>query len=86
MNGFDCSVANSGRRRLQMSQPPQECSENPAACVQGAKQPLYWSNERPNIAYHGRGKLPSYRNTWGFVDGAQNDIFREPEEFRIAIK
>ena len=76
MNGFDCTVVNPGNRGLKRPIPAKECRDNKAACVKGAKQPLYWSNERPNISHPGRDRLPSYRDTWGFKNGAQNDIFR----------
>ncbi|KAF8460521.1 hypothetical protein BDZ91DRAFT_664316 [Kalaharituber pfeilii] len=76
MNGFDCNVTNPGRRGLKRPAPARYCGGNPQSCVKGAKQPLYWANERPNIAYHGRDKLPAYQNSWGFKDGAQNDIFK----------
>lgn len=76
MNGFDCTVVSPGNRGLKRPKPAKECRDNKAACVKGAKQPLYWSNERPNIPHPGRDRLPSYRDTWGFRNGAQNDIFR----------
>lgn len=75
MNGFDCTVKNPGKRALKKPQVPKECSGRPNQCVKGAKQPLYWANERANIAFTGRDKLPSYKPQWGFKNGAQNDIF-----------
>ncbi|KAI5808220.1 hypothetical protein DFH27DRAFT_522875 [Peziza echinospora] len=76
MNGFDCEVLNPGTQKLKKPQPPRECRDNQAQCVQGAKNPMYWANEGTNIQFMGRDRLPAYQKSWGFNDGAQHDILQ----------
>lgn len=78
MTGFDCTVTG-GSKTASLAQPqiPKFCASNPSSCVKGAKQPMYWANERPNVDFKPgiNENRPSYNMRWGFKDGAQTDIF-----------
>ena len=79
MTGFECTVTNalpSSTARVAKGVPPRYCGGKPSACVAGPKQPMYWANDSPNIAFLGEyEQKPSYNEKWGFKHGAQNDIF-----------
>ena len=75
MNGFDCKITNPGNSVLAKPQVPTECPDG-NGCTQGAKQPMYWANDRQNVQFSGEyERKPAYNDKWGFKDGAQTDIF-----------
>jgi len=77
MTGFDCKVTNgSPNARIASPKVAKYCGEDSAQCVQGAKQPLYWANDKENVEVPtDYWKKPSYNSKWGFKNGAQTDIF-----------
>lgn len=77
MTGFDCKVTNgSPNARIASPKAAKYCGDDSSQCVQGAKQPLYWANEKENVDVpKDYWKKPSYNSKWGFKNGAQTDIF-----------
>ncbi|KAG5640954.1 hypothetical protein DXG03_006538 [Asterophora parasitica] len=83
--GFKCQVTGATSvTPLAAPKPPVWCEDNPANCVQGAKQMIYWNQQTGNniqvdgFDLHGQNKSPAYNSKLGFADGAQNDIFAGP--------
>ena len=72
MTGFKCKVSNPGNKALAAPKKPIRCEDGDCT---GAKQPLFFSQvERANVENYG-GEPPSYNDRYGYVNGAQNDIF-----------
>jgi len=89
MNGFKCDVtgaADNAGVQVAQSRVPRRCGSDvernkpeasPGNCTYGAKTPFYWvQNERNNMFEHPHGP-PQYNDLYGFVDGAQEDIFTD---------
>ncbi|WVF70056.1 hypothetical protein IAT40_004843 [Kwoniella sp. CBS 6097] len=74
-NLYRCQVTGAtGNQVVQKGAVPMECSDNPGACVKGPKVPMYLYQADGNNLPH-LDDPPLYRASWGFADGAQNDIF-----------
>ncbi|KAF8524302.1 hypothetical protein BU17DRAFT_84899 [Hysterangium stoloniferum] len=56
--------------------PPENCASNAATCIKGPKMPMYWK-QRECVNMPEPGHLaPTYSTSYGFPQGAQNDIFQ----------
>lgn len=78
MTGFTCNIiGGSDSTSLGTPRVPVYCGDGSAPCVDGPKNPMYWGqgNERSNTKSPGYEKKPAYNPSWGFKNGAQNDIF-----------
>ncbi|CAE6442792.1 unnamed protein product [Rhizoctonia solani] len=76
MNNFQCNITGAnGTTPIPAGQVPVRCVDDPAKCVKGAKQPFYWDQAEGNNMFEGIYTPPLYLNTYGFADGAQNDIW-----------
>lgn len=76
MTGFNCNVSGgNANAKIGAPKPPVYCKGDKNKCVKGAKQPEYWANDRSNIKFEGYDKKPAYNANWGYMDGAQTDIF-----------
>ncbi|KAL7419478.1 hypothetical protein Q5752_006316 [Cryptotrichosporon argae] len=73
---YRCQVtgATDATKKVQRGAVPVDCSSNAAACVSGPKTPMYIYQYTGNNIAH-LADPPNYKPTWGFADGAQNDIF-----------
>lgn len=82
MTGFDCSVTGARPDAPRVAAPNDAiwCPAGNQTCVQtaGAKRPLYAYNYPSNVQSPGNVDRPGYHASWGFKNGAQNDIFVEP--------
>jgi len=76
MTGFNCNVSNgNANAKIGAPKPPVYCKDNKSSCVTGPKQPEYWANDRSNVKFLGYDKKPAYNANWGYMEGAQTDIF-----------
>ncbi|KDQ19064.1 hypothetical protein BOTBODRAFT_171020 [Botryobasidium botryosum FD-172 SS1] len=84
MGGYRCRVTNAKSTvPLAAAKPPVWCENNASACVQGAKQMVYWQQRDGNNIVtsgneaDGTPKSPGYNMKLGFTDGAQKNIFQK---------
>ena len=76
MQGHKCIVTRStSTRKLAVAKSPVYCEDNPAKCVKGAKQMIFYQQLDGNNVQN-PPKMPTYNARMGFSDGAQNDIFQ----------
>jgi len=76
MQGFKCRVTGStSTRRLARAQVPRFCKNFPQNCAQGAKQMMVFQQAEGNTVQQPPGEYVSYSADWGYMPGAQNDIF-----------
>ncbi|CAE7224843.1 unnamed protein product [Rhizoctonia solani] len=76
MNGFQCNVTGAtATTPIPRGQVPVRCVDDPSKCVKGAKQPFYWDQAERNNMFDNIYAPPLYLPTYGFADGAQNDIW-----------
>lgn len=76
MNGFQCNVTGAtSTTPVAQGQVPVRCVDDSSKCVKGAKQPFYWDQAERNNMFEGIYTPPLYLDTYGFANGAQNDIF-----------
>jgi len=78
MTPFRCQVSNVSSNTSPIdvanARAPRKC-HNPADCVRGPRNPMYWKNlERNNMPEPGH-YAPNYGILYGFPEGAQHDIF-----------
>jgi hypothetical protein len=96
MNAFVCRVTNvrSDATAVDVAnaQPPRQCWD-PRNCFFGPRLPMYWHNERDNMPEPGEtsnpfrtagpsNNAPFYGTTYGWREGAQNDIFVNTNPYR----
>ncbi|KIJ36911.1 hypothetical protein M422DRAFT_33969 [Sphaerobolus stellatus SS14] len=55
--------------------PPVNCADDASTCIKGPKQPMYWKNTECNNMPEPGHFAPGYLDSYGFAQGAQNDIF-----------
>jgi len=74
-NMYRCKVTNPGTGKVVgKPQPAKLCAGSSSTCVKGPKQPNYvWMADGNNQAY--TEDPPTYNSRYGFVEGAQTDIF-----------
>ncbi|KAH7341923.1 hypothetical protein B0J17DRAFT_693959 [Rhizoctonia solani] len=76
MNGFQCKVTGAtATTAIPKGQVPVRCVDDPSKCVKGAKQPFYWDQAERNNMFENIYTPPLYLDSYGFADGAQNDIW-----------
>ncbi|KAG8714139.1 hypothetical protein FRC11_009714 [Ceratobasidium sp. 423] len=76
MNGFQCKVTGAtATTAIPKGQVPVRCVDDSSKCVKGAKQPFYWDQAERNNMFEGIYTPPLYLDSYGFADGAQNDIW-----------
>ncbi|ELU37011.1 proteasome regulatory subunit 12 [Rhizoctonia solani AG-1 IA] len=73
MNNFQCKITGAtSNTPIPQGQVPVRCVGDPSKCVKGAKQPFYWDQAEGNNNIY---TPPLYLDSYGFADGAQNDIW-----------
>src|ERR1700712_5350451 len=76
MQGFKCNVTGAtSTATIAPAQPPTYCEGDASKCVKGAKQMIAWHQSEGNNVVPPNGVTPSYHAAWGFLPGAQKDIF-----------
>ncbi|KDN50638.1 hypothetical protein RSAG8_01136, partial [Rhizoctonia solani AG-8 WAC10335] len=76
MNGFQCNVTGAtATTPVPKGQVPVRCVDDSSKCVKGAKQPFYWDQAERNNMFENIYTPPLYLDSYGFADGAQNDIW-----------
>ncbi|GFZ47836.1 hypothetical protein JCM24511_05583 [Saitozyma sp. JCM 24511] len=73
---YRCQVtgATDATKTVQRGSVPVDCTNSSSSCITGPKTPMYiYQADGNNIAH--LNTPPNYKSTWGFNDGAQNDIF-----------
>ncbi|BGP20013.1 hypothetical protein JCM10213v2_008148 [Rhodosporidiobolus nylandii] len=79
MTGFQCNVTGSpvDAAPIAALSNPTFCGDDPGNCTAGAKRPLFVYNTPSNVGEEqwDNNNRPGYHASWGFQDGAQNDIF-----------
>jgi len=77
MQGFKCKVTNStSTKTVSPAKPPVYCGDGKSQCVTGAKQMIAWNQASGNnVQTPPNGDWVNYGDSWGYHDGAQNDIF-----------
>ncbi|KZV72373.1 hypothetical protein PENSPDRAFT_576158 [Peniophora sp. CONT] len=84
MNGFQCNMAGAtNTQALPLGEPARRCGNDiylnraadPANCTIGAKQPNYWDQLEGNNHNEDIMDPPSYQSLYGFMDGAQTDLY-----------
>ncbi|KZV69208.1 hypothetical protein PENSPDRAFT_652542 [Peniophora sp. CONT] len=84
MNGFQCNMDGATNDQpLPPPNPARRCGEDiylnrpadPSNCTIGAKQPNYWHNLEGNNQFEDIMEPPSYQALYGFMDGAQTDLY-----------
>ncbi|CAE6456659.1 unnamed protein product [Rhizoctonia solani] len=76
MNGFQCKITGAtATTAIPKGQVPVRCVDDPSKCVKGAKQPFYWDQAERNNMFDDIYSPPLYLDSYGFRDGAQNDIW-----------
>ncbi|KAL5635058.1 hypothetical protein ACGC1H_002927 [Rhizoctonia solani] len=76
MNGFQCNVTGAtATTPIPKGQVPARCVGDSSKCVKGAKQPFYWDQQERNNMFDSIYAPPLYLDSYGFADGAQNDIW-----------
>lgn len=76
MHGFKCNVTGAtSTATIATAQPPACCPGDSSKCVQVAKQMIAWNQAEGNNVSPPDGITPSYHAAWGFLPGAQRDIF-----------
>ncbi|THH29424.1 hypothetical protein EUX98_g4750 [Antrodiella citrinella] len=86
MTGFRCKVTGaSGTTAIGKPALARRCGADPANgvqnatpsnCTVGPKQPFYWDQTEQNNMFEGLYSPPLYTDLYGYVSGAQNDIFQ----------
>ncbi|CAE6451815.1 unnamed protein product [Rhizoctonia solani] len=76
MNNFQCKITGAtSNTPIPQGQVPVRCVGDPSKCVKGAKQPFYWDQAEGNNVFENIYTPPLYLDSYGFADGAQNDIW-----------
>ncbi|CAE6400146.1 unnamed protein product [Rhizoctonia solani] len=76
MNGFQCNITGAtATTPIPRGQVPVRCVDDSSKCVKGAKQPFYWDQAERNNMFDNIYAPPLYLASYGFADGAQNDIW-----------
>lgn len=76
MTPFVCHVTGaSNTHAIGKPRAPVKCDGNAAKCVKGAKNPMYWKNLERNNMFEADHFAPTYSTTYGYNEGAQNDMF-----------
>ncbi|KAJ9127419.1 hypothetical protein QFC24_000827 [Naganishia onofrii] len=77
-NGYRCKITGaSGTRSLPAPQIANKCHypTDTSNCTVGPKQPHYWLQNERNNNHQGIYDPPYYNGEYGFMDGAQTDLF-----------
>lgn len=80
--GFNCMVTGSPADATPVQLPlkdPVYCPDKFSDCTKGAKRPLYVYNSNQNVDWVDNYHRPGYHYSWGWKQGAQDDIF-EPKK------
>ena len=76
MNAFQCKITGAtATTPIPQGQVPVRCVDDSSKCIKGAKQPFYWDQAERNNMFEGIYTPPLYLDSYGFADGAQNDIW-----------
>lgn len=76
MNGFQCSVTGAtATTPIPQGKVATKCADDATKCVKGPKTPFYWDQADSNNIFNGIYDPPMYLDSFGFADGAQNDLW-----------
>ncbi|KAI0036026.1 hypothetical protein K488DRAFT_76215 [Vararia minispora EC-137] len=84
MTGFQCNFQGAtNTQTLPSPNPARRCGKDiylnrpadPSNCTIGAKQPNYWYQLERNNQFEDLMQPPSYQSLYGFMDGAQLDLY-----------
>ncbi|KAJ1307903.1 hypothetical protein OPQ81_001981 [Rhizoctonia solani] len=76
MNPFDCTVTNAvSSVAIPPPQVPRYCPVDKTNCTVGPKQPFYWLQKEGNNMFNDMFDPPTYTDDYGFMQGAQNDLW-----------
>lgn len=76
LNGYRCKVTGAtGTAALPKGEVARKCPFNKNNCTIGAKVPFYWDQAEQNNFFQGFHDPPFYNGDYGFMDGAQTDLF-----------
>jgi hypothetical protein len=76
MQGFKCTVTGAtATHAVAPAQPPVYCKDDASTCVKGAKQMIVWNQAEGNNVQPPQFVSPGYNAAWGYLPGAQDDIF-----------
>ncbi|KAI5474857.1 Galactose-binding domain-like protein [Pseudohyphozyma bogoriensis] len=87
---FNCDVSGSPADATPIQMPlkdPVFCPDSLDDCTTGATRPIYYyNNDYWNIEWVSNYFRPGYHNTWGWTNGAQNDIFMTAAEAKAYVR
>ncbi|KAF8606550.1 hypothetical protein BDV93DRAFT_489341 [Ceratobasidium sp. AG-I] len=76
MNGFQCSVTGAtATTPIPQGKVAVKCADDASKCVKGPKTPFYWDQAENNNIFNGIYEPPLYLDSFGFANGAQNDLW-----------
>jgi len=76
MNGFQCNVTGAtSNTPIPQGKVPVRCADDSSKCIKGPKQPIYWDQAEGNNMFDNIYAPPLYLDTYGFGNGAQNDLW-----------
>jgi len=85
MTGYRCNVTNADPNGRPLPKPrlANKCVEDKSNCTVGAKQAHFWAQAEGNNNFQDNGNDPPYYNAdYGFMDGAQTDLWDTPAQKR----
>ncbi|KAG8749125.1 hypothetical protein FRC12_013563, partial [Ceratobasidium sp. 428] len=76
MNGFQCRITGAtSTTPIPKGKVPVDCTKDRSLCVKGPKVPIYWDQAGGNNMFNDIYHPPMYLDSFGFPDGAQNDLW-----------
>jgi len=75
MTGFDCAIVQSQTNLPAIGTPQRALWTGKYEAVSGPKLPIYAYNDGSTAEWFGNDARPGYHASYGFQDGAQDDIF-----------
>jgi len=75
MTGFDCNILQNQNGLPAIGKPQRPLWTGKYAAVEGPKLPIYAYNDGSTAEWFGNDARPGYHASYGFQDGAQDDIF-----------
>jgi hypothetical protein len=78
MNPFRCTVSGkTGSKPIGKPSLARRCENNPSNCTVGPVNPIYWHQKERNNFFEDNYDAPLYNERYGFVDGAQLNLFQD---------
>ncbi|QRV75229.1 hypothetical protein RhiJN_03244 [Ceratobasidium sp. AG-Ba] len=84
MNGFQCRITGATHNTpIPKGKVPVKCADDKSKCVKGPKVPMYWDQAEGNNMFNDIRDPPMYLDSYGFPDGAQNDLWDGVTEAKV---